>query len=148
MRAKFLSLLRIVIGLIFVISGFIKLMQPYQNFLLTIQSYELLSGASAVFLAKAMPWAEFIVGIFLVLGLWSRFAMCILWVFNSIFIGVLSYALIRKLPIQECGCFGESFSLEPSQMLGLDIGLWLAFLLMTAYFEAAQSFGLDKRFDK
>ncbi len=148
MRTKFLAGLRIATGLIFVVSGFIKLMQPYQNFLATVQSYEILNGEPAVLLAKTMPWAEFIVGMFLALGLWSRASMFILWIFNSVFIGVLGYALIRKLPIQECGCFGESFSLKPSQTLGLDIGLWLLFLFMAAYFEAARSFSLDKQLDK
>ena len=147
MRIKFFIFLRIVTGLVFVASGFIKLMQPYQNFLVTIQSYEILNGMAAVTLAKTMPWAEFIVGVFLILGLWSRISILVLWAFNTIFIGGVSSALIRKLPIQECGCFGESFSLQPWQMLWLDIALWIVFMCLAAFFDATRSFSMDRYFE-
>ena len=147
MRIRFFIFLRIVTGLVFVVSGFIKLMQPYQNFLVTIQSYEILSGTAAVMLAKTMPWAEFIVGVFLILGLWSRISILVLWVFNTVFIGVISSALIRRLPIQECGCFGDSFSLQPQQVLWLDIALWVVFMCMAAFFNYTRCFSLDRYFD-
>ena len=147
MTTKFFVFLRILTGLLFVVSGFIKLMQPYQNFLATIQSYEILNSASAVLLARAMPWAEFIVGVFLILGLWSRISMLVLWGFNMVFIGAVGSALIRRLPIQKCGCFGDSFSLTLQQMLCLDIILWLVFMCMTAYFNYARRFSLDQYFD-
>ena len=147
MRTKFFVFLRIMTGFVFVASGFVKLMQSYQNFLVTIQSYEILSGAPAVALAKAMPWAEFLVGVFLILGLWSRLSILVLWAFNTVFIGVVGSALIRKLPIQECGCFGDSFSLQPQQTLWLDIILWFLFLWLAAYFDATRSFSLDRFFE-
>ena len=148
MRTKFFIFLRIFAGSVFVASGFIKLMQPYQNFLAIIRSYEILSGSPAVALAKTMPWAEFVVGVFLVLGLWSRLSILVLWAFNTVFIGVVGSALVRRLPIQECGCFGDSFSLKPQQILWLDIALWLVFMFMAAYFDSARSFSLDRYFDE
>lgn len=147
MRAKLFVLLRILAGGVFVVSGFIKLMQPYQNFLAAIQSYEILKGAAAEILAKSMPWGEFIVGIFLILGFWSRISILILWVFNTVFIGVIGSALFRRLPIQDCGCFGDSFSLQPQQTLGLDIVLWIVFMFLAAYFSCTQFFSLDNFFD-
>ena len=148
MRAKFFLFLRVAMGSVFVASGFIKLMQPYQNFLAVIQSYEILNGAAAVALAKAMPWAEFLAGVFLILGFWSRLSLLILWAFNTVFIGVVSSALIRKLPLQECGCFGDAFSLQPAQVLWLDIALWLVFMCMAAYFDSTRHFSLDQYFDR
>ena len=147
MRAKFFVFLRLAVGSLFAVSGFIKLMQPYQNFLAIIRSYEILSGPSAAALAKTMPWAEFVVGVFLMLGLWSRLSILVLWVFNTVFVGVVGSAMIRRLPIQECGCFGDSFSLEPRQVLWLDIGLWLVFLCMAAYFDDMRQFSLDWYFE-
>ena len=135
-------------GSVFVVSGFIKLMQPYQNFLVVIQSYEILNGASAVGWAKAMPWVEFLAGIFLMLGLWSRLSILVLWALNTIFIGVISSALIRRLPLQGCGCFGDSFSLPPQQVLWLDIVLWLVFMNMAASFDNTRNFSLDRYFDE
>ena len=148
MRAKFFVFLRLAVGSVFAVSGFIKLMQPYQNFLAIIRSYEILSGSPAVALAKTMPWAELVVGVFLMLGLWSRLSILVLWVFNTVFIGVVGSALVRRLPIQECGCFGDSFSLQPQQILWLDIALWLVFMFMAAYFDSARSFSLDRYFDE
>ena len=147
MRDKFFMFLRLAVGSVFAVSGFIKLMQPYQNFLAIIRSYELLSGSPAVALAKTMPWAEFVVGVFLILGFWSRISILVLWVFNTVFIGVISSALIRRLPIQECGCFGDSFSLQPQQVLWLDIALWVVFMCMAACFDYTQSCSLDSYFD-
>ena len=148
MLAKFFVFLRITAGSVFVASGFIKLMQPHQNFLAIIQSYEIFTGTTATLLAKTMPWAEFVVGVFLILGFWSRISILVLWVLNTVFIGLISSALIRRLPIQECGCFGDSYSLSPQQTLGLDVALWLTFLCMAAYFDYTKYFSLDKYFDK
>ncbi|PIU40008.1 MAG: hypothetical protein COT00_03985 [Candidatus Omnitrophica bacterium CG07_land_8_20_14_0_80_50_8] len=147
MLTKFFVFLRLSAGFVFAASGFIKLMQPTQNFLSAIQSYELLGGTPAVLLAKTMPWAEFIVGVFLIVGLWSRISILILWLFNTVFIGVVSYALIRRLPIQDCGCFGDSFSLPPQKILCLDIALWFVFLSLAAFFDRSKHYGLDKYFE-
>ena len=76
---KAFGILRILIGILFVVSGFMKLMQPYQNFLLTVHSYEILNGLVAEWFAKVMPWAEFFLGVFLILGLWLRPALLGLW---------------------------------------------------------------------
>ena len=148
MRTKFLVFLRLAAGSIFVISGFVKLMQPYQNFLATIRAYEILSAPTAVALARTMPWVEFLIGVFLIVGLLSRLSILVLWALNTVFIGVISSALIRRLPIQECGCFGDSFSLTPQQTLCLDIALWMVFVCLASFFENARCFSLDKKFDR
>ena len=140
--------LRVLIGILFVVSGFMKLMQPYQNFLLTVHSYEILSGPAAEWFAKTMPWAEFLLGVFLILGLWLRPVIMGLWAMNTLFIAALASAMIRKLPLEACGCFGESFSLKPNQMLWVDIGLWLLFMAMAGFFDHTLSFSLDKKFDR
>ena len=144
---KALPFLRILIGSVFIVSGFIKLMQPYQNFLSVVHSYEILKDPLADWFAIAMPWAEFILGVFLILGLWVRPAILSLWAMNTIFIIALASALIRRLPIQECGCFGESFSLPPQWMLALDVLMWCLFMMMAGYFESTRTFSLDKKFD-
>ena len=147
MLNKLFIFFRISAGSVFVVSGFIKLMQPYQNFLATIQTYEILNSGAAEVLARSMPWTEFVVGVFLVLGFWSRISILVLWIFNTVFIGVISSALFRRLPIQDCGCFGDSFSLQPQQTLLLDIALWIVFMFLAAYFNRTQYFSLDNLFD-
>ena len=144
---KAFGILRILIGIMFVVSSFMKLMQPYQNFLLTVHSYEILNGPLAEWFAKGMPWAEFMLGVLMILGLWLRLALLGLWAMNTMFIAALSSAMIRKLPLQECGCFGESFSLPLYQILILDIVVWLLFMVMAGFFARTHSWSLDKKLD-
>ncbi|MBI3251949.1 MAG: DoxX family protein [Candidatus Omnitrophica bacterium] len=120
---------RTLVASLFITSGFFKLMEPAQNFLAVVQSYEILEGRSAVIFAQSLPWIEFIFGVFLLLGLWRRAAILALWACNSFFIVALFSAFFRHLPIHDCGCFGQSlFSFSPAQMLVNDIFLWLVFL--------------------
>lgn len=138
--------MRVVLGAVFVISGFQKLTAPYQNFAAVIEKFEVLQGPSVSWLAQTLPWAEWLLGVFLILGLWERLSLAGLWGMNTVFIGILSSALIRKLPIQSCGCFGEAIPFTLPQMLCIDISLWGLFLL---YFLKGQSLslpGLDRFF--
>ncbi len=140
-------LLRLVVASIFILSGVTKLTQPYQNFLSVIQSYQILSGGGAALAARVMPWVEFIFGVFLFLGLWLRLSASVLWMLNTVFIGVVASALIRRIPVGDCGCFGGSFSLSPSQVLFLDIGLWAAFAVLIVFHKRAVLFSLDNHFE-
>ena len=146
MPSKAFGFLRMLIGALFVVSGFMKLMQPYQNFLLAVNGYQILSGPAAEIFARSMPWAEFLFGVFLTLGLWSKACLFVLWALNTLFIGVVTQAMIRRLPIHDCGCFGESFSLPLYQILLLDLGLWLVFMGLVGFFDYTQRFSLDKYF--
>ena len=147
MKNKFfpvcLLLMRITAGGIFAVSGFMKLIRPASDFLSSIQSYEILNGPNASFLAQTMPWFEFFFGLFLILGLWTTVSVIILWAFNSVFIIVLTSALIRALPIQSCGCFGESVSLTPRQTLFLDAALWFFFAALAAFPKKTRQWSLD-----
>jgi putative oxidoreductase len=129
--APFLLLLvRVSVGGIFVVSGLEKLGGPAVNFALVIEKYEILGGGfPAMALAQTLPWAELIAGVFLVLGLRTRGALFVLWTMNTVFIGVLISALWRKLPIEECGCFGGALSRPLPQILALDLTLWVLFLV-------------------
>jgi uncharacterized membrane protein YphA (DoxX/SURF4 family) len=105
MKEKFLFIVRIAAGALFVISGFSKLVQPYQNFLAVMDRFEVVGGAASIFLSRAIPWGELIAGVFLIAGLWVRYSAAALGGFSALFFGVIASALVRKLPIQECGCF-------------------------------------------
>ena len=72
MKPKIFFTLRVAVAAVFIASGFMKLVEPYQNFLAVIYSYKILTGASAKWLALTMPWAELIFGVFLLFGLWTR----------------------------------------------------------------------------
>ena len=125
----FLLLVRAVLGSVFVVSGFQKLWTHPENFAAVIEKFDILHGLPVTVLAHTLPWVELLAGVFLVLGLRTQVSLFVLWIMNTVFIGILSSALLRKLPIDECGCFGEAVTLSPSQMLAVDVSLWFFFLL-------------------
>jgi uncharacterized membrane protein YphA (DoxX/SURF4 family) len=126
-----------------------KLMEPYQNFLAVIYGYKILAGPAAKFTAMVLPWAELIFGIFLLKGLWTRFSAGVLWLLNTVFIAVVSQALIRKLPITDCGCFGDTaLSMSLDKLLWLDLGLWVIFAVLFIRAKDASWCGIDWYFEK
>ena len=125
----FRLVLRVALGSVFIVSGFEKLMSPAQNFAAVIEKFEIIQGPTASALAFTMPWAELLGGILFVLGLWTTASLSALWLMNTLFLGVLASALARKLPLDQCGCFGKQVSIPLPVMLALDAALWALFLL-------------------
>ena len=142
-------ILRAGVGFLFVASGYLKLIEPYQNFLAVIYNYQFVAGWAARGAAIAIPWAELVFGVFLLAGLWVRLAAGALWVLNTAFIGVISSALIRKLPVKDCGCFGHSaVSLPLEKVLMLDVALWFVFLFLFIAARSDFAWSLDRYFSK
>ena len=134
------------LGAVFAVSGFQKLASPYQNFAAVIEKFEILKGANASLLAQTLPWVEFAAGVFFILGFWETLSLVLLWVMNTVFLGVLASALARKLPIDSCGCFGEAVTLSLPKILALDISLWVLFLVYFFGSRRCQAPGLDRMF--
>ena len=145
--AVFRVLLRTGLGSVFVFTGFQKLLAPAENFAAVIETFEIVRGAPAQALARTLPWLEFVAGALFALGLWTRASASVLWAMNTVFIGVLAQALWRRLPIEQCGCFGEAVSLSPLQMLAVDAGLWALFLFFFATRNRVEPLSLDKHFN-
>ncbi len=148
MKRKILFVLRVALASVFIVSGFMKLMEPAQNFLAVVYEYKILSGPTARLFADSMPWFEFIFGVFLLKGLWTRFSVAALWSLNSLFIIAVGSALWRKLPITECGCFGGQASLPLERVLALDLVLWTAFAVLFLFSRHATRFSMDEYFSK
>ncbi len=123
----FLFFIRVALGGVFIVSGFEKLLTSPQNFAAVIDKFEVLQGPVVTALSLTLPWAELIGGILLVLGLWTTAALAVLWLMNTVFIGVLASALIRHLPIDQCSCFGKNLTVSLPVMLSIDVVLWMLF---------------------
>ena len=146
MRPLLLLSLRVALGAVFVVSGFQKLVAPYQNFAAVIEKFELLGAAQSAILARTLPWAELIAGVFFILGFWERISLFILWAMNTVFLGALASTLARKLAIDSCGCFGEAVTLSVPQILAIDGVLWALFLVYFFANRRSIAPGLDKNF--
>ena len=142
------KILRFVIGGIFIVSGFSKLLSPYQNFLYVIQAYQLLPSQGEVLTAHIFPWIELITGIFVFLGLWTSWSLRGALVLFGIFVVVVGQALIRGLSLENCGCFGEWIHLKPQTVIILDSTSLLVTSLLLRNVTLTRKFSLDSYFDR
>ena len=136
------------IGSFFVVSGFEKLIGPYQNFLYVIQNYSFLPLFLAEIVARLLPWFEFFPGIFLVLGLWTKWTLRAVMALLLMFMGVVIQALIRQLPITECGCFGGLISFPLPVILAFDTTVFVFAWFLSFRMPEAQCCSMDRYFAK
>ena len=141
-----LLLMRLILGGIFIYSGFSKLTAPLENFITAIEGYQFLRPELVRPIAFFLPWLELIFGAFLLTGFLTRSSAVVLALFSAVFISLLTRSLILKLPITECGCFGARISFTPHQALFLDSGLFL--MAVCLIIVPSTIFSLDKRLQK
>ena len=142
------AILRIIIGSIFLVSSLGKLLAPYQNFLYVIQAYQLLPSWAEVLTAQIFPWIELIVGVFVLLGLWTSWGLRGALVLFGIFVTVVGQALLRGLSLENCGCFGEWIHLKPQTVIILDSLSLLLTCFLLGHLARARKFSLDAYFDQ
>jgi hypothetical protein len=111
-------------------------MEPVENFQGGMASYEIIPYAVIPFLARVIPWIEFLFGAFLIVGYLPRVSALVLAVMSGSFVLLILTTRIAtgSLPA-DCGCFGEGslIHLKPFQVLIMDscntlIGIRLALL--------------------
>jgi uncharacterized membrane protein YphA (DoxX/SURF4 family) len=99
-------IVRLTLGVIFIVSSIPKLRQPY-DFLASVYGYKLVSPQIGLVVAMILPWLELFVGICLVGGIFVSGAILASIVMCAMFSFVLISALWRGLSIS-CGCFNPS----------------------------------------
>lgn len=141
-------MIRVCIGSLFIVSGFGKLIAPYQNFLYVVQSYELFGSLLERVAVHIVPWCELFLGVFLVLGFGLKWVLRTLLTLITMFILILGQALIRDLPLADCGCFGDFISFPPPIMLLFDCALLFLVGLLIQQAEKTETLSLDRFFDQ
>jgi uncharacterized membrane protein YphA (DoxX/SURF4 family) len=140
-------LVRIILGLLFIVSGAEKVISPAENFFYVIEGYDVLPLWLARIVSVTFPWIELLVGLFIALGLWLRPAFYGLLLISASFIGIVGQAIIRKLPIENCGCFGNLIHLPLQGVIILDSTIFAVTLLCLFNFHKAGRFGLDMLYE-
>lgn len=140
--------IRIIIGLFLLVSGIEKLISPYQNFLYAIEAYEVLPAWGEVLTARVMPWLELMVGLFVCLGLWTDWALKGALVVFASFVIVVTQALLRGLPIDQCGCFGAAIHIPPKVIVVIDSAVLLLTVLLLRKAALTKKFSLDQSFEQ
>lgn len=102
---NYLSLIsRIILGLIFMTAGAEKISDP-ESFAVAIENYRLFPVITINLIALTLPWLEFVIGLFLIFGIYVKENVFIINVLLVLFIIFVLSAFLRGLDI-ECGCFG------------------------------------------
>ena len=119
---------RLILGGVFVYSGWVKAVAPAEEFAYAIETYKVVPAALTMFIAVTVPWLEIYLGVFLVTGVFTGYSAFCLGALLLGFEGLLLQAIIRKLPVTSCGCFGAS----KSNSLGYELVQNLALLALAA----------------
>ena len=98
-------LVRIALGVTFVSSGTLKILDP-AGFASAVANYRLLPHELINIFAILLPWVELVAGLCVISGIWLRPAALVLAFMTGIFVLAVASALARGLNV-ECGCFGR-----------------------------------------
>jgi len=136
---------RLWVGAVLAFAGFMKLMEPTANFQASLEQYPLIPSVLLPFLARTVPWIEWIGGSFLVLGYMTRVSAFVSVLFCLGFIVVLSGPFWAGSSAKDCGCFGQgAFALTVSQAYILD---WTNLILCSLLVSVKKTiFSLDQLF--
>ena len=114
---------RLLVGGALAVGGVSMLLTPTADFVATIERYAVLPAQVVPWLAQGLPWVEAVLGLAVLIGLSQRLTLRAAAMLVTLFWLVISQALVRHLPLGECGCFGDLFSLSPRRMWALDAAL-------------------------
>lgn len=131
----FKSVLRILVGIIFMISAFVKgvdvigfsfkLEEYFSPAVFNIPFFE----SQALLLAIIVVAFEFILGFFLLMKIRLRITLSLL-IALCVFFAFLTFYSAYFNVVTDCGCFGDALKLEPWQSFWKDIVLLLALVLL------------------
>jgi uncharacterized membrane protein YphA (DoxX/SURF4 family) len=117
---------RVLIGLVFVVSGTMKASQPAEEFGLIISYYNLpmVTQDLANSIATFLPWLELLAGYALIFGYFTRQAALAAGAMLASFVLALTSVKLRDIRIPNCGCFGvKGFHPSPTVTLCMDLVL-------------------------
>lgn len=100
---RLIALLRVALGLLFVMAALPKLQDP-AGFSKAVANYHLLPVAGERALAMVLPALELLVGVLLIVGVLDAGASLIVFALMILFTGAIGTAIARGLDIT-CGCF-------------------------------------------
>ena len=112
----FAAVCRIIVGVFFAFSGFVKAVDPWGTALkvneyLSIYGLDFLEPASMVF-SIWLCGAELMMGLMLIFKVRTRL-VSIFALVSMIFFTLLTFLSATWIPVEDCGCFGDALKLSP-----------------------------------
>lgn len=135
---------RLVLGGVFLAAGGLKI-GHFDVFAAEIAGFQLLWHPLIAPLALLLPFVEVLVGVYLVLGLFTRFAAWVAALEMALFAAAIASAVMRGITTS-CGCFGPNdHSVTSWPEVGRDAGL--ALLGIAIALLAPGALALDRRME-
>ncbi len=104
---------RLVLGVVLVVAGGLKVTTPRAS-AIAVHAYQVLPYDVGTYVGYALPVVEILVGLLLVLGLFTRVSAVAGTLLMVVFIAGIAQAWARGLSI-DCGCFGGGGEIGASQ---------------------------------
>lgn len=141
-----LLVLRVIVGMLFLVAGFSKLLLPTEEFSQILRSYQIIPEIFIGSLSIVAPGIELLTGSFLVLGLFTRLISLMIALQLLAFIALMSLVIASGIEIGDCGCFsGLGFHETPVQVLIRD-GI-LLIMVLPVLFAQKHNYALDGLFE-
>ena len=98
---------RLLVGGVFVLAGFSKLLLPHAEIMALMQQYTVIPAAIVPLLATVLPWLELVSGTALLIGLFTTAAALVVGAQLVAFSALMGVVLLAGIPLEDCGCFGH-----------------------------------------
>jgi putative oxidoreductase len=125
--------LRLALGVMFLYAAWTKLRQSWLLFAMAVDAYGLLPQWAVTVVARALPWAELLLGVWLITGKWIRLSASAASLVMLAFLTMMVRSYFKGMQI-DCGCFGGGDVISPytllrdGSLLGASLALtWFAF---------------------
>jgi uncharacterized membrane protein YphA (DoxX/SURF4 family) len=115
---------RLLLAIVFLLAGASKVTQPWV-FVHTVENYGMLPAGVARPFGLALPWVEMLLGLYLLIGLFTRVTAIVTAALLAMFMVALATQLARGGTGIGCGCFsGLNNSIVTTLAGGSTIGSW------------------------
>jgi len=138
-------LIRVILGFLCAALGFLRLIQPVEQFELILYQYRLIPEILVGPLAIALPWLQLILGVFLLLGYRERFSIRCLRYLITIFLVLLGAAIFLHTGIRDSGLLVSVPVRVPESFVILTSIIGIVFPALTS---GEGAFSLDRLLDE
>ena len=128
------------------INSVLSLINWMENFLYVIDGYKAIPAGLERPVALLFPWVELLTGLFILLGLWLGQALGVLLLMSLSLIAIVGQAILRQLPLDNCGCFGELVHLPLRGVILVDLSVVILTVLCLVKIKRTSLFSLDNAY--